>query len=125
MLATASGRIIHFAIDEVNVLQGVGKGVIGIKLDDNDSCLGVALIGSRFDALTVETTNGQTKEYKRGAHPPTGRGGRGYEVVKRGGLARVVPPPIELVDWDSVEAESNREAGRNGKSGRGLFDGSN
>lgn len=125
MLATASGRIIHFAIDEINVLQGVGKGVIGIKLDNNDVCLGGALIGSRFDALTVETTTGQVKEYRRGAHPATSRGGRGYEVVKRGGLARVVPPPIELVDWDAVDGRAARDPGRNDKSEHGLFDGSN
>lgn len=124
MLATASGRIIHFPINEVNVLQGVGKGVMGIKLDDGDACLGGALIGSRFDALVVETTGGQLKEYKRGAHPPTSRGGKGYEVVKRSGFVRVVPPPIELVDWDVVEDKASGESGRslNGKSDRGLFD---
>lgn len=122
MLATAKGRIIHFPIQEVNVLQGVGKGVMGIKLDDDDACLGGALIGSRFDALVVETTSGQRKEYKRGAHPPTSRGGRGYEVVKRTGLVRVVPPPIELVDWESLESQSSQGTARNGNASHGLFD---
>jgi hypothetical protein len=33
------------------------------------------------------------------------RGGRGHEVVKRADLARVIPRPIELIDWDALEEE--------------------
>src|SRR5262249_1307313 len=40
MLASASGRVLHFPVEEVNVLAGVGKGVIGIKLEEGDVCLG-------------------------------------------------------------------------------------
>ena len=120
MLASTNGRVIHFALDEVNVLSGVGKGVMGIKLDDGDACLGGALIGNRFDALVVETSGGITKEFKRGAHPPTSRGGKGYEVVKRTSLVRVVPPPIELVNWDEVEGGGKPE--KNGRAGSTLFD---
>ena len=32
-LASAEGRVIHFTIDDVNVLSGVGKGVLGIPAD--------------------------------------------------------------------------------------------
>ncbi len=117
MLASADGRLIHFALDEVNILSGVGKGVMGIKLDDGDVCLGGALIGNRFDALTVETSGGRTIEYKRGAHPPTSRGGKGYEIVKRASLVRVVPPPIQLADWDAMEGGK----AASGKNGTSLF----
>ena len=44
-LASADGHVIHFKIDEVNILAGVGKGVIGIKLKEGDSCIGGALMG--------------------------------------------------------------------------------
>ena len=37
-LVSADGHVIHFAIDEVNVLSGAGRGVIGIKLADGDTC---------------------------------------------------------------------------------------
>src|SRR5439155_14869086 len=74
-LASREGHVIHFPITEVNVLAGVGKGVIGIKLGKNDECLGGALCGSRFDALVVETTGGVRKEIRRGAYPATHRGG--------------------------------------------------
>jgi DNA gyrase subunit A len=103
-LASRDGHVIHFPIDQINILSGAGKGVMGIKLDKDDVCLGGALVSSRHDALTVVTSGGITKEFRRGAYPCVHRGGRGHEVVKRADLARVVPPPIELVDWEAVEA---------------------
>ncbi|MFN4257868.1 MAG: DNA topoisomerase (ATP-hydrolyzing) subunit A [Gemmataceae bacterium] len=102
-LASASGHVIHFPIKEVNILAGVGKGVMGIKLDKGDVCLGGALINSRFDALIVETAGGKTMEFRRGKYEPTSRGGKGHEAVKRTTFTRVLPPPIELVNWDEVE----------------------
>jgi len=112
-LAAESGHVIHFEVSEVPVLAGAGKGVIGIKLDSKNRCLGGALIGNRHDALVVETTGGRTLELRRGAYQTTHRGGKGYEVVKRANLVRVLPRPVELVDWDSIEAH---EPGRNGKA---------
>ena len=45
--------------DEVNYLSGPGKGVILIKLGDDDRVLGaIASTGDR-DLLTVETTRGR------------------------------------------------------------------
>ena len=44
MLASKFGHIIHFSIDEVNILSGVGKGVMGIKLGEEDHCLGGVVI---------------------------------------------------------------------------------
>lgn len=119
-LASRDGHVVHFALNEVNVLAGVGKGVIGIKLGKGDVCLGGALSGSRFDALVVETTGGIRKEIRRGAYPATHRGGKGYEIVKRADLQRVIPPPIDLIDWDQLEgdkpAERNGHVGKNGST---------
>ncbi len=110
-LASQSGHVIHFPLTEINILSGAGKGVMGIKLADGDVCLGGALIGNRHDALTVETAGGVTKEFRRGAHPTTSRGGKGFEAVKRTSFVRVVPPPIELVDWDPVEGKNGNGNG--------------
>ncbi len=110
MLASESGHVIHFALEEVNILSGVGKGVMGIKLADGDVCLGGALISNRHDALVVETAGGKTMEFRRGKYEMTARGGKGYEAVKRTTFTRVVPPPIELVDWEQIENK-----GENGK----------
>ena len=128
-LTSQSGHVIHFQLSEINILSGAGKGVMGIKLEKGDVCLGGALIGNRHDALTVETAGGKTMEFRRGAHPTTGRGGKGFEAVKRTSFVRVLPPPIELVDWDQVEGREKpkeRAAERNGdgKDGeqKGLFE---
>ena len=103
MLATKGGRIIHFALDEVNILTGVGKGVIGIKLDEGDLVIGGTLTGdSRFDKLTVETENGKTQEFGIGAYPPVARGGKGTKPGARTNFVRVVQRPITLVNWDEI-----------------------
>ncbi len=103
MLATKGGRVIHFALDEVNILTGVGKGVVGIKLDEGDSVIGGALTStSRFDKLTVETENGKTQEFGTGAYPIVTRGGKGTKPGARTNFVRVVPQPITLVNWDDV-----------------------
>lgn len=123
MLASREGHLIHFPVEQVNILSGVGKGVMGIKLADGDECIGGALIGSRFDALVVETSGGRQQEYRRGAYPAVNRGGKGYEVVKRAELVRVVPRAIELVNWDEIEGKPEkkpRDTERNGHGG-GLF----
>ena len=112
-LATRNGRLIHFLLEEINILSGAGKGVLGIKLDDDDVCLGGALVSNRHDALTLETDGGTTREFRRGAYQTVARGGKGLEVIKRGGFKQIVPTPIELVDWEQYE-----EGGTKPKSGK-------
>jgi DNA gyrase subunit A len=114
-LASAEGRVIQFRIDEINVLSGVGKGVMGIKLDDGDTCIGAALMGGRFDKFVLELSNGKMMEFGRNKYEPVSRGGKGYEAVKRLSFVRVVPPPIELVDWDQMEGKNGSKA--NGTTG--------
>jgi DNA gyrase subunit A len=122
-LASKDGHVIHFLIEQINILSGVGKGVMGIKLGDDDVCLGGALVSNRHDALTVETSGGITKEFRRGAYPCVNRGGRGHEVVKRADLARVVPAAIELVDWEALEEEGAVRFKSNGKPSERNGDG--
>jgi hypothetical protein len=62
-------------------------------------------------------------EFGRGKYEVTSRGGKGFEAVKRTRFVRVVPPPIELVDWDKVEGKG--EPNGNGKGSgdqRTLFE---
>jgi DNA gyrase subunit A len=117
-LASADGRVIHFAIEEINVLSGVGKGVMGIKLEDGDACVGAALMGGRFDKFVLEMSNGKTMEFGPAKYEVVSRGGKGHEAVKRLRFVRVVPHPIELVDWDQLE-------GKNGNGHKGKGNGSN
>ena len=87
-LASGNGHVIQFAVSEINVLSGAGKGVMGIKLEDGDTCLGGALMGGRFDKIVLETSGGKTMEFGRGKYEVTSRGGKGIEAVKRTNFVR-------------------------------------
>jgi DNA gyrase subunit A len=107
MLVSASGHVLHFPIKEVNILAGVGKGVIGIKLQKGDICLGGALLRNQNDALVVETSSGKRMEF-HGSREVTSRGGKGFEAVKRSEFARVLAPAIALVNWDEFEQREKK-----------------
>jgi DNA gyrase subunit A len=108
-LASREGHVLHFAMDEVNVLAGAGKGVQGIKLDEGDVCLGGAVIAKSADRLIVEANDGKQMEFT-GRHEVVGRGGKGFEAVKRKTFVKVVPPPITLADWDAIEKDREKES---------------
>jgi len=112
-LASAEGRVLHFPIAEINILAGVGKGVIGIKLQDGDTCLGGTLLSDQVDRMQVETSNGTIQDFRGEKYEVTSRAGKGFEAIKRGGFTRVVPPPIQLVDWEEIEGK--KDPGRNGQ----------
>ena len=86
----------------------MGKGVIGIKLEDEDVCLGGGLITRASDMIQVVTSGERTMEFT-GRHETTSRGGKGWAAVKRTSFVRVVPPAIQLVDWDVLEGKKNGE----------------
>ncbi|MSQ94541.1 MAG: DNA topoisomerase 4 subunit A [Gemmataceae bacterium] len=113
-LASADGHVIHFLIEEINILSGVGKGVIGIKLADDDRCIGGALISRKSQMLQVETSGEKVLEFT-GRYETVSRGGKGFEAVKRSTLTRVIPPPIELVNWEEIEGKPSEKNGKNGQ----------
>ncbi len=110
MLATSGGHLIHFAVDEVTALAGIGKGVVGIKLDD-DVCVGGMLVGGRFDRIVVETESGKNQDFGPGAIKLQKRAGKGDKPGVRTRFTRVVPSPIELVNWDEIEGKAKKTDG--------------
>jgi DNA gyrase subunit A len=101
--ATAQARGMLCKADEVNYLSGPGKGVLLIKLGDEDKVLGaIASTGDR-DLLTVETSRGAEQTISTGKYDVTGRGGKGRELLQRGQFTRIVwatpdaPPPLTAV----------------------------
>lgn len=101
-LAADDGHVIHFPIEEVALLAGVGKGVRGIKLAKGAACLGGMVLSGFRECLRAENTSGTVLEFRRGKYQPTSRGGKGYEVIRRGGLKRLLPEQIRLVDWSTI-----------------------
>jgi DNA gyrase subunit A len=93
--ATAEGRGLLARAEEVNFLSGPGKGVLLIKLGKDDRVLGfIASTGDR-DLLTVETTRGAEQTISTAKYEVTGRGGKGRELLQRGGFAKILWPAPE------------------------------
>ena len=109
MLASAGGHLIHFSIDSVNVVSGAAKGVLGIKLE-GDQCVGGVLVGGRFDKMQLETEAGKVQEFGPGAIKVQNRGSKGEKPGVRTKFVRVLPPPIELVNWDEIDGKVPRKS---------------
>jgi DNA gyrase subunit A len=101
--ATAEGRGLLCKADEVNFLSGPGKGVLLIKLGKEDRVLGAIASSGDRDLLTVETTRGAEQTISTAKYGVTGRGGKGRELLQRGGFAKILwptpdaPPPLNTV----------------------------
>ncbi len=97
IVATQQARAVLCPVAEINYLAGPGRGVILIKLtSDDDRVLGfVASRGDR-DLMVVETTRGAEQTISTGKYKVTGRGGKGRELLQRGGFTRVIPNAPEI-----------------------------
>ena len=93
--ATAEARGLLCRVDEVNYLAGPGRGVILIKLGNEDRVLGFIASSGDRDLLTVETSRGAEQTISTAKYEVTGRGGKGRELLQRGRFTRVVWPAPE------------------------------
>ncbi|HEX6216623.1 MAG TPA: DNA topoisomerase IV subunit A [Vicinamibacterales bacterium] len=95
--ATANARALLTKAEEVNFLSGPGRGVILIKIDFPDDKVigGIVSTGDR-DLLTVETTRGSEQTISTTKYEVTGRGGKGKELMQRGGFTKVVPGEVPV-----------------------------
>src|SRR4029079_2713418 len=95
--ATQSARAMRCKVEEINFLSGPGRGVILIKLtEEDDKVLGfIASVGDR-DLLTVETSRGAEQTISTTKYEVTGRGGKGRELLQRGQFTRIVPTAPEV-----------------------------
>jgi DNA gyrase subunit A len=93
--ATREARAMLTKAEEVNFLSGPGRGVILIKLSENDRVLGfIASKGDR-DLMTVETSRGAEQTISTTKYEVTGRGGKGRELLQRGQFTKVIAPAPE------------------------------
>ncbi len=93
--ATAEGRGLLCKAGEVNYLAGPGRGVILIKLGEEDRVLGFIASSGDRDLLTVETSRGAEQTISTAKYEVTGRGGKGRELLQRGQFTRILWPAPE------------------------------
>ena len=101
-MASRKARILHFAIEEVPVLGGAGKGVRGIKLEAGDELLGVVQLSRPSDTLRVRNDNDSVLSFGQTKYQVTSRGGRGVKTSSRTGFAELIHPEIQVVDWSEL-----------------------
>jgi DNA gyrase subunit A len=98
--ASRDRRALLCSADEINFLSGPGKGVMLIKLDDDDRLLAAITANGERDTLTVKMSTGGEQRLNTGRYKVTGRGGKGHEFVSRGQVVEVLyqpdPPPNPL-----------------------------
>jgi DNA gyrase subunit A len=94
--ATKQGRVLLSPVSDINYLSGPGKGVVLVKLDDKDDALvGFIVAKDKKQALVLESSGGGERSVTASDYKPTGRGGKGHEVLKRGTFVRAIPQPPE------------------------------
>jgi DNA gyrase subunit A len=84
------------AAEEVNFLSGPGRGVILIKLNDNDRVIGAMVSSGDRDLMTVETSRGAEQTISTGKYEVTSRGGKGRELMQRAQFVRMLPHDVAL-----------------------------
>ena len=85
ILATKNGHSIRFREEEVRLTKRPSKGVIGIRLDSEDSVIGMACLDRDITMdkkLLMVTSRGYGKRVSLEDFPIQGRGGKGVQGIK-------------------------------------------
>ena len=94
--ATRDARAMLCPVEEINFLSGPGRGVILLKVQDDDRVIGAIASAGDRDLKTVETSRGSEQTISTAKYEVTGRGGKGRELMQRGGFTRVIPSEVPL-----------------------------
>jgi len=92
-LATHQGRVLIFHAEQLKLLRSTGMGVNTIRLASGDYVIDFALSFKRSKGLEVETSNGRQLRVSERRYKIARRGGKGFEVIKRGTLAKLLRDP--------------------------------
>jgi DNA gyrase subunit A len=93
---SAEARALLCPASEINYLEGPGQGVFVLKVGAEDRVIGAAVTSREHLGLTAVTTNGTPHNINPRRYKVTSRGGKGFQVIKRGGFAEIHLPEIQL-----------------------------
>ncbi len=93
VVATARGKMLRFALDEVPELSGPGRGVFLMRpgKEDDDRIVG-ALVLAKNGPFVAVTPDGTERPLTAADVPAGHRAQKGQKVVKRGGVAAIKRP---------------------------------
>jgi DNA gyrase subunit A len=104
--ASRSCRAMLCPVQEINYLSGSGRGVVLMKLGDDDALVGFRTAKDERDTLIMKTSQGGEQRINSAKYEITQRGGKGREVIKRGSFVEVVLEPPPAPEPLEVEAEA-------------------
>ncbi len=105
-LISEAARLIHFAVTDVPVLSGAGRGVRGLKLTEkDDAVIGAQRLGRPSDALRVINENDKELSFGQMKYVVTGRGGKGIKTSQRTSIKSVIRPEQIVIDWSQYEGK--------------------
>jgi len=81
-------------VNEVNELQGPGKGVMVIKVEENDRVVDFLAVapGTKDRVIEFETQKGKKLALNPAKYEVTSRGGKGHEMSRKDAVKEVVRP---------------------------------
>ncbi len=98
--ASESGHALICRADEVAVLASAGKGVMLIKLADDDVIVGARVLRSKGEELALENEKGTVYAVSAQRYEVVSRGGKGHALFKRG---KLVGPVLEEPELPMLE----------------------
>ncbi len=101
--ASESGHALICRADEVAVLASAGKGVMLMKLADDDVIVGARVLRSKDDELSLENEKGTVYTVSVRRYEVVSRAGRGHALFKRGKLVGAVDEEPEVPELEPVK----------------------
>jgi DNA gyrase subunit A len=90
--ATSAGHVLHCKADEINKLEGPGKGVTVVKTGDDERVLGF-VAGDKATTMVIENAAGKSWTLACDPREVTARGGKGHQLQKKTTFNR---PPVPV-----------------------------
>jgi len=81
ILGASNGKAIRFHEEDVRPMGRISAGVRGIKVEGNETAIGMAIVGSDDDEVLVVTDKGYGKRTKVDAYRRQVRGGKGVKSL--------------------------------------------
>ncbi|HSF10836.1 MAG TPA: DNA gyrase C-terminal beta-propeller domain-containing protein, partial [Nitrospirales bacterium] len=100
-VVSARGRALLCQAEEVAQLAGPGRGVIVLKLDQNDTVVGFRLLSSKEEELVLAKEDGGTLSVSLRKYQVVGRGGKGHPLLRRGRLTSMIPTELTVPIFQS------------------------
>lgn len=95
-LVSRKGHALIFPSQEIPLIGGPGKGVIGMRLSEEDYLIGANVTAQAREGVIVETSRGRQEIVRRTKYEPKRRGGKSLKIIQRGELSPVAVEPIEI-----------------------------